>query len=43
MTLVVLVRAVSEMEYCKSTVSMHMNEFWQVVEGFVDFPVNNAG
>ena len=30
----------SEMEYCASGASMLAEEFWQIVEGFVEVPVN---
>ena len=30
----------TEMGYCMNTTSMLTEEFWQVVEGFVEYPTN---
>ena len=35
-----LVQLGTEMEYCASGASMLAEEFWQIVEGFVEVPVN---
>ena len=34
------VESSSEMEYCMSAVSILAEEFWQIVEYFVEFPAN---